>query len=497
MNRALRLCIPIALFASGAFATEHFALRELATRGRTVAAEIADFDGDSKTDLLQIVVAGVPPNDTRTMRLHSDLAGGGASTDLKIPEGAAIYDVGDLDGEPGVELLLMRQRDLLVVSLANGTATSRAIAVPGLGTIAPRDEERMVARVPILHTDGDGSSFLIVQQFGQVAVLSPSGEVRGQLETDGVSSYFIFENPGLAFNENPIEINYTPDRVSVGRVDDDPRVDIVTATRHGVRVFLQRPDHSFGPKPDAVLPLQRVTAADHVRRSGGATAVARDLDGDDRADLMVTSVTGGLTDATTSATIHTNRGGTWNLDTPDQQLELSARGTLTLLDIAGDKRPELVEVTTPFSAMELVEMLLTQSVDTDIAIYRAGEAHPFDQRPWVKLDLSLPVSFETFSATGFIPYFGADLNGDGARDLVTSGDGEQIEVYLGGEKYAYDKRVARQDVGKSGEIRSGDFDGDGRVDLVLYDPRRADVPLKLLRNRGTLPGSPPVLEAGE
>ncbi len=151
-------------------------------------------------------------------------------------------------------------------------------------------------------------------------------------------------------------------------------------------------------------------------------------------------------------------------------------------------------MTTPFSALEIIEILATRSLDANIAIYRAATNRPFEDEPWTTSQLSLPINFEAFAPSGFLPYWQADLNGDGHRDTVTSGSGDRLEVYLGGSDHRYGKRVARQTVGNCGKVTSGDLDGDRRTDLVVFDPHHAGEPLKVLRNRGTLPGSPAVLQ---
>ncbi len=485
--------LPIALLISTAQlsqADEPFALSEIATRGRTAAASVADFDGDGASDLLQIVFSGTPPDERRTIRLHRRVAGDDATTtDYELPRGAAGYDVADIRHTPGSELILLRQSDLLILSLRGAEAEEDSVAISGVGTIAPHDAERGIARMQLVHRNPNGEPWLVAQQLGSLHVVAAGGRVLGQLDIDGVATYYIFASPGLGFAESPLELHYTPARISIGRVDGDQRPDIVAATRHGVRVFLQRSDGTFASKADREHTLALVSPADHIRGSGGATALVRDIDGDLRADLLVSHVSGGISDASTVVAIHLNRGGNWNLEAPDQTLATSDRGSLTLLDLVGDERPELIQMTTPFSVLEIIEALTTRAIDADIAIYRPGEVAPFEKRPWATTKLGLPISFETFAPRGFLPSLDTDLNGDGQRDLVTSGSGDRLEVYLGGEQHRFAKRVARQEIGDSGALTSGDIDGDGRTDLVLYDPRRSDVPLKLLRNRGTLPGA--------
>lgn len=476
-----------------AIAQEHFELREIPTRERTVAVELADLDGDGRTDLLQMVFDGIPPNQTRRIRVFPDVTNNRPPFQIGLPEGAAAYDLGDLDETPGIELVLLRQRDLVVLSLREGTVQQRHIKL-AWGTIAPRDEERAITRLRLVEHTRNGP-WLVAQGFGQLAILRPDGTVLADLPIGGVATNYIFESPSLGFAESPLELNYVPARISVARINKDELFDIVAASRHEIRVFLQRSDLTFADKADQEYPLAMVTQGDYIRGSGGATAHAADMDGDGLADLLVSHVTGGLTDAGTIAAFHINRNGAWDLGNPDQRMSLSDRGSLTLIDLDSDQRPELLQMTTPFSALEIIEILATRSLDANISIYRGAKNGPFEEEPWATSQLSLPINFETFAPTGFLPYWRADLNGDGHRDMVTSGSGDRLEVYLGGPDHQYRKRVARQTVGNSGRVISGDLDGDQRTDLVIFDPHHAGEPLKLLRNRGTLPGSPAVLHA--
>jgi hypothetical protein len=266
--------------------------------------------------------------------------------------------------------------------------------------------------------------------------------------------------------------------------------------RHYVRVYLRRPDGSFGNEPDRVIALGRMRLPDHMRGSGGVSVQARDMNGDGLADLLVSHLRGGLTDAHKETSAYMNRGGVWDLNSADRTFESGeALGSDTLIDMDGDGRPELVRVSIPFSLLELVEALLTRSFDAKVSIYRPDAAGIFEAKPWVELKLDVAFSFDTFRTKGFLPNWNADLNHDGQLDLLTSGDGDEIEVFLGGAERRYQTRDARQKVDTGGQVRFGDLDSDALPDLVIFDPSRNDVPVLILHNRGTLPGSPPKLRA--
>ena len=66
---ALSFLLLVTRITSAQTVEDPFALLELKTAGRTVAAEMGDFDGDGRADLLQIVFVGIPPDDKRVVRL--------------------------------------------------------------------------------------------------------------------------------------------------------------------------------------------------------------------------------------------------------------------------------------------------------------------------------------------------------------------------------------------------------------------------------------------
>jgi len=235
-----------------------------------------------------------------------------------------------------------------------------------------------------------------------------------------------------------------------------------------------------------------------VRGSGGVETQLADLDGDGLLDLLVTWTRGSLADAVVRTRIHLNRGGTWNLSQPDQVLEAESTWLSdALLDADGDGRPELLRARVPISVFELVEALLTREVDVGFDLRRPGDEKPFAERPTASRAFSLGFSLETFRPAGFAPTPFHDWNGDGLPDLVTSGDGDAFVVYAGDARRPWQERAGRQALAASGVLQPGDLDGDDLLDFVLFDPQRPGHPVRVGRNRGALPGTPPRLRPAE
>ena len=128
LTLGLALALP-ALPGLGAANEPAFELLTLESPGRTVAAEFADLDGDGRTDLLQIVYVGVPPKETREIRVYLQSADGAVGPEpsfaIPMPAGGAAYDLGDLLENPGEELVLLRRDGVTILSLAQPTGARR------------------------------------------------------------------------------------------------------------------------------------------------------------------------------------------------------------------------------------------------------------------------------------------------------------------------------------------------------------------------------------
>jgi hypothetical protein len=491
---ALRFLEPAAAFAAPP--DDLFALQQVQTsEGRTVAAELADFDGDGRTDLLQIVFVGVPPDEKRSIRLWTQAQDGLLSAqpvyEIPVPEDSAAYDVGDVTELPGKELVLLRPKGVTILSFANADLPRRDLAVEG-STLVPSEDERGLDRLHMIYTDFGPEPRLLVPMLAQTVFLSPTGETRALLDAGARANYFLPPRPGPLLVDSDIQLLLDVPRIAVGDVDGDGKSDVVSLGRHDVRVFLQRPDGSFVRTPDREYKLALISEQDHIRGSGAVRGDARDISGDGKLDLMISHMAGGITDAKSETRIYLNRDGVWDLAKPDFVSAGGAGwGADQLVDIDRDGRPELLHVALPFSVLELVEALVTRSVDAQITVFKAGASGEFAKEPWFKRKLEIAISFDTGRPKGFVPTGTFDMNGDGFDDLLTPGDGDRVEIWLGGAQGIASDLAGRQKIPANGRVRGGDWNGDGLEDLLLYDPRQPRTPVVIATNRGLLPGTLP------
>jgi hypothetical protein len=296
-------------------------------------------------------------------------------------------------------------------------------------------------------------------------------------------------------SESDIQIFLDAPRISVGDVNGDGRSDVVSSMRHQLLLFHQQEDGSFDHEPSGVVELGRITFEDHIRGSGAVRSAAQDIDRDGLADLIVSETKGGVMNASFNTYIYFNRGSGWDLDNADYAFESPKMlGADQLIDIDADGRLELVRIGIPLNVLELVEIFITEAIDANLKVYgierppERPEA-PLASRARFEVKLDIPLDFETSRTAGFVPTVDYDFNGDGVRDYISSTDGKRLELFVGDPKKGYPSRSARQTIPTEGQIRPGDLNGDGLTDLVLFNSRRDNQPVRLLTNRGQLPGT--------
>lgn len=473
---------------------EIFEITELQHAGRVVAAQFADFDGDGRRDLMLVTLEGIPPTQRRRIHVHRQTLGGTipveSSFSTPLPQWSAVYDVADVQDTPGDELLLLRPDRVTVLSLAGEDGKQWDWLVDGSTTLGAADDELGFERFRLAYDEFGDAPWILVPQIGAISALSADGEPLARLAVGRRANYFVSSGTGLLSVESDMQLYFDAPKISVGDIDGDGQSDILTATRHELRVFLRDSAGGFPNEASYAVALELIEETDFSRGTGSVVTSARDIDADGRLDLMISHRQGSMADTATTTRIYFNRDGGWDLTAPDDEFVVEgAVSSSLLMNIDRSDALELVRIQVKFNILEIVEMLLTREIDTRLFIHRLRPDGRFGAEPWSSKTIGTGISFDTFRPKGFMPRAGLDLNGDGLMDFISSANGKGIEVYLGGDEGPFARRTAMQRLPTTGIIEVGDLDGDGLADFVLYDPQNPNAVVRVGINSGVLPGS--------
>lgn len=500
------LAAALAAESGRAEADTPFALRRHAIRGvveQVWPLRVADCAHPAH-DLLVLSAEGSPPEQTRWllwMPCGSALSPGAPRiVERRLAPETVVVDVARIPGRPGPQLVEL-DGDGLRISSLEGRPAPRRLAVPGGLPLPPRPWE--IGRLQVVDDwQGDGRPMALVPALrGGWLVDLESGAAR-EIRMPVHADYRTW-SPALPEAEwRWLEQEVTWPVLARGDDDGDGRPDLFALARWAIAVYHAGPE-GLPSEPSRTLPLRPFDA--EQERDHRATAddyLARDLDGDGRADLLLTTIGGGLMDGRSATRIHLNPGAGVEVDGPPAASRTVDRGfsRIHLVDLEGDGRLELLETRLDFGVVQIVRFLLTRRAELRLRLLTLDAEAPDGLRTLFEEDLSFRIDFGESRVAGLVPGLG-DWNGDGRLDFfVTRGDdaiGFRVAasaeaVAAGADRFG--PTVGEQPVPlPSGRSRTADLDGDGLDEIVAWNDRDPKLPLIVLENLGRLPGTRPTV----
>gem|GEM_PF-6460780 len=499
---SLQLCVLVA--ASSAVAEPpRFELKKLQVLGDVVTVTASDLDGDGKLDILVGYTSGVGPGTKRSLAIFWNRDGVfGTAPDIALSMdevGAFGFDLADVDGQPGDELLLVTAEGVLSRSFHGRVASAPAKLVEQ-PTAFSRPAPGAMPRLHIVEDiSAPGSHELLVPGPSLLGVYRHAGNGRyvraAELALDVQAGW----NAGDQFRRPDrsragvvpyFRLSFTFPALYVADVDGDGLMDICATLEDRLVVYRQAPGFTFATTPSYRRDFA-IRTLEELKESGTqASLTVADVDGDGIADLVVRKlVARGLASVTTTTYVFFGRKGGEYAQAPDQVLKgEGATGTdVELFDLTGDGRPDLVVPSVNIGIFAIVKILLNRTLSINFQVFPFLPAkRRFAETPAAERELSFTLNLSGAADIQAIDMLG-DYNGDGRVDLAFGTGDEELSVFLGGQGTLFaDNPSARIPVRAVGKLTSVDLDKKGRSDMLLYYPatkgHRGEV--VLLRNTG-------------
>ncbi|HXX31119.1 MAG TPA: VCBS repeat-containing protein [Myxococcaceae bacterium] len=503
MRHTGALLLLLAGWPAGAADPQRFEPKKLMVLGDVVVVTAADLDGDGKLDIVAGYTTGVMPNLKRSLAVFWNRDGVfGTAPDLALgldDVEAFGFDLADIDGQPGDELLLFTPKGVLARSF-RGRAAGPPVTLLEQTTAFPRPAPGAMPRLRLVQdVSGPGSHELLVPGPRNLTVYRKQGApgyVRASdLALDVQAGWSSLDQlrrlDRVRSRSVPnFRISAAYPSIYIADVDGDGLNDLVATLEDRIAIYRQSPGLSFPTAPSMTRDFAVRTPEELKEAGTQASVTVADVDGDGVADLVVRKlVARGLASVTTTTYVFFGRKGGSYPEVPDQILKgEGATGTdVELFDVTGDGRPDLVVPSVNIGIFAIVKILLNRTLSINFQVFPfLPEKRRFADRPAAERELSFKLNLSGAADIQAIDMFG-DYNGDRRVDLAFGTGDDELSIFLGGRGTLFaDSASAQIPVRAVGRVESVDLDGKGRSDMLLYYPatqgHRGEV--MLLKNVG-------------
>lgn len=387
---------------------------------------------------------------------------------LALPPGAALAQCGDLNGDGREELTFLARDGVYAFRTEGDGPAGPARRVLARPVLVPPATDRVARGTYLVDLNGDGRLDLLLPVEDGLAFHAQKDGGAFAPEPDALLAFPVTARIS-GRGAQPLVMYRLPE-VAVHDFNKDGRLDVAVLDLAGSFWFLQRGDGTFAAKrlagdlsPDADIQFTLAQFGDWNR--------------DGRPDATVTRYE---QRRVMSTTVDVYLGGPDGPFGAQPALTLDRPSTLVFplfLDVSGNGRSELLVYSVHFGLRFALNYFLRDMIAVDVDLYPVRTDGTFAPEPTVHHTISVE-AFNSGAEPARVP---ADVNGDGATDMVVGLGERRLGVFLGGGPEGIAARPAwTVAVEAYGRGYAEDLDGDGRDDVVLTYPeperqRRATV----------------------
>ncbi len=483
--------------------SEMFDFYKMKFKGSRHDHKVYDLDGDGYKDLCMVYSRSDKRGSYWLRSFVQDGVTGftGDSKDIGFPDTARVFDVGDLDGKPGAELVIMTDQGIMLSSFKNGAFQKAGKLSDRKHLLFGTREKKPRLLRSLWDLEGDGVDELIVphqdgpliykykegnlelfQRINRPALVTYRlGSLGDVMVTDDVNQFLKFKT-----YEKRISARYTMPDIFIEDWNGDGRKDVVTLVSNNLQVFLQKKGGGFDKEPAATVERSILSPEEKKTGFAGEAMTFADLSGDGLSDIIM--LKWGTSEERTMIDryIYFARGGLSYPEGPDQIIRSeSATIDFGIHDLNKDGRKDVVIPFFHFAPAQALKVMTENAIKVQFRIFLVNSSGRFSQvsgKKFAKVDrriqinykidlLGMIFNFKTLLEGKFHPLisFGHDINGDGYNDLVADSGRDKLKFYWGNKEVKFSRRPDMDlELESSLDFDLADLNNDGKCDIITY-----------------------------
>lgn len=460
-------------------------VEELKLPGDYLDFLLADFDGDSIQEILAFSLEEASQNagsESAARRKGTVISYGnggyshGRVLSFDLPTGAVVFDTGDIDGDARPEILYLTGDGLYSIAVHNGVI-SKPLKVVSQSTIfvLPTPESAVCWRMYRI-SRSPRRPLILIPCIQGISIYAIEEGLVDSLTTIHSQPYASASSRAVSEmrETNPLAYSCSLPIISVADYESDGIDDIFLVRRSRILIYPGNLSRGFAEQP--TVTFGKDMAPDDMTQDSNSELLFQvgDLNGDGRADIVMSRGGGGITHYQTEVSVYIgNSGGGYSARPSYVRRVAKSAGRAFLNDFNGDGRIDLAIPSMQLGVTALLKMLVLNRLDMEIGIFLQQVGGQFPNEPTLSKSISSSVDL----GTGNIAYaenmaFSGDYNGDRLKDFLFENGTGKLQVFYGAPA-----TVFSPDVGWSTVIphpcclHASDLDHDGRSEILAFYPR--------------------------
>ena len=373
-----------------------------------------------------------------------------ADYQFEIDPDAVVYDLADVDLNPGKEILFFKDKGLFYYKMINGRYDATPILLFETPSIFKIPDKLFLERLDFARDlNHDGIEEILIPQFHHYVIYSKQPD---SIYVISATLDCPMQNSVTSLNEVSrylVSTFLTPNTLIVD-YNKDQRADIVTIHDEYLKVFFQNTAGGFSNADSAIVNLKFILTQAYSSRIGngniyqrdrfkdkiGITSLA-DLNNDGLLDMIIEkfSIKNGAFNPKKQFQIffaiqdadNPQKGGIFN-DVPDHIIVNRGFQIHSKIgDLNNDGKKDIYIPIIEIGVFNFITMLVTGDIDVTVLWYVMDDSGQYRKKPDFELEVTIEI--DTKGRKFPVSSIAGDFNGDGRNDFIRAQDGKLMLHY--------------------------------------------------------------------